>query len=139
VAAEAGAGAGPGNPGRLAGDVPEQAGALGLDARVPALTAVATGPASASGSRGAVEPKVSKLKASKLKVGKLKVGKSKAGSSAGGPGVGGPVGGKRRGAVSKLGGPVVRAARRRVRLSSWRRMSARRWPSPTRIRRRAAS
>jgi len=78
------------------------------------------------------------------KHGRSKGGPGAAGPVVGGPGAsgpiaGGPVAGKRRSAVSKLSGPVVRAARRRVIVSSWRRMSRRRWPSPTRIRRRAAS
>ena len=82
--------------------------------------------------------KVGKLKVVKLRTGKSKSGKPKSGSSKGGSSTGGPgAGGGRRSTVSKLSGPVVRAARRRV--YSWRRMSSRRWPSPTRIRRRAAS
>jgi len=143
-----------GEPGRVA-HVPEQSGA---DRQVMALAtvgaeAVPAGPgpygareANASPS-GVRRPKAGKLKVGKLKVGKLKSGKpksgkpksgsSKGGSSKGGPGAGGPTTGGRRSTVSKLSGPVVRAARRRV--YSWRRMSSRRWPSPTRIRRRAAS
>jgi len=139
-----------GAPGRVPGQAPDQGGAgpVEVGARVPALAAVHSGPASAPGVPGAGQPKAGKVKAgrlktSKLKTSKLKPGKSKSGSSKSGPGAGspagGPVGDKRRSTVSKLGGPVVRAARRRVRLSSWRRMSARRWRSPTRIKRRAAS
>jgi len=91
--------------------------------------------------------KVGKLKAVKLKSGKPKSGipksgkpksgSSTGGSSKGGPGAGGPASGGRRSTVSRLSGPVVRAARRRV--YTLRRMSSRRWPSPTRIKRRAAS
>jgi hypothetical protein len=126
-------------------------------------------PASAAGVSGSPEPRARKLRGVKLRAVKLKGGSSKSvtskgssskavtskhgrskagpgavspvvgGPGASGPVTGGPVAGKRRSAVSKLSGPVMRAARRRVIVSSWRRMSRRRWPSPTRIRRRAAS